>query len=231
MRIYRSFFREIIISTNSPLEYLEFDARIVTDIHRGKGPLGGIHAGLLHAEAEQAFVSACDMPYLSEAFIAHMIAKAGGYDLVVPVSAKGFEPLHAIYSRRCLPVIESQIERGELKLAPLFREVQDLRDPRQRDPPVRPRGAALHQPQPAGRPGTDPAARNTPLIPPDRPVSPSPGQQNRRSLHRPFFHLTIPRFFDNSGAILRSSDRETQTDASHSFSCPALSTPKEGGFS
>ena len=129
MRIYRSFFREIIISTNSPLEYLEFDARIVTDIHRGKGPLGGIHAGLLHAEAEQAFVSACDMPYLSEAFIAHMIAKAGGYDLVVPVSAKGFEPLHAIYSRRCLPVIESQIERGELKLAPLFRKIKTCEIP------------------------------------------------------------------------------------------------------
>jgi molybdopterin-guanine dinucleotide biosynthesis protein A len=122
MRIYRSFFREILISTNAPLEYLEFDARIVTDIHRGKGPLGGIHAGLLHADSEQAFVSACDMPYLSEVFIGHMIAQAQGYDLVVPVSANGFESLHAVYSRRCLPVIESQIERGELKVSLLFRK-------------------------------------------------------------------------------------------------------------
>ena len=122
MRVYRPFFREILISTNSPLEYLEFDARIVTDIHRGKGPLGGIHAGLLHADCEQAFVSACDMPYLSEAFIGHMIAQAQGYDLVVPVSANGFESLHAIYSRRCLPVIESQIERGELKVSLLCRK-------------------------------------------------------------------------------------------------------------
>ena len=122
LRIYRPLFREILISTNSPLEYLEFDARIVTDIHRGKGPLGGIHAGLLHADGEQVFVSACDMPYLSEAFIGHMIAQARGYDLVVPVSANGFESLHAIYSRRCLPVIESQIERGELKVSLLFRK-------------------------------------------------------------------------------------------------------------
>ncbi len=122
MRIYRSFFREIILSTNSPLEYLEFDARIVTDIHRGKGPLGGIHAGLLHANCEQVFVSACDMPYLSEGFIRHMIAQAKGYDLVVPVTANGFESLHAIYSRKCLPVIESQIERGELKVSLLFRK-------------------------------------------------------------------------------------------------------------
>jgi len=129
LRIYRAFFREILISTNSPLEHLEFDARIVTDIHRGKGPLGGLHAGLLHADCEQAFVSACDMPYLSEAFIGHMIARAQGYDLVVPVSANGFESLHAVYSRRCLPVIESQIEKGELKVALLFRKFKNLELP------------------------------------------------------------------------------------------------------
>jgi molybdopterin-guanine dinucleotide biosynthesis protein A len=51
-----------------------------------------------------------------------MIAQAKGYDLVVPVSANGFESLHAIYSRKCLPVIESQIERGELKVSLLFRK-------------------------------------------------------------------------------------------------------------
>jgi molybdopterin-guanine dinucleotide biosynthesis protein A len=122
MRIYDALFREIIISTNSPLEYLDFDARIVTDIYQGKGPLGGIHAGLLHATCEHAFVSACDMPYLSEAFIRFMIAQTGSHDLVVPVTDNGFESLHAVYSRKFLPVIESQIERGELKVSLLFRK-------------------------------------------------------------------------------------------------------------
>lgn len=122
LRVYRSLFEEIIISTNSPLEYLEFDTRIVTDIYSGKGPIGGIHAGLLHATCEHAFVSACDMPYLSGEFIQYMIAQTGDYDLVVPVTAGGFESLHAIYSRKCLPVIESQIERDELKLSLLFRK-------------------------------------------------------------------------------------------------------------
>jgi molybdopterin-guanine dinucleotide biosynthesis protein A len=122
MRVYRPLFGEIIISTNSPLEYLEFDARLVADIYRGKGPLGGIHAGLLHATCERAFVSACDMPYLNDTFIRYMIEQADGYDLVVPVTVNGFESLHAIYSRRCLPVIESQIERDELKVSLLFRK-------------------------------------------------------------------------------------------------------------
>jgi len=122
LRVYRSLFEEIIISTNSPLEYLEFDARIVTDIHREKGPLGGIHAGLLHATCEHVFVSACDMPYLSKEFIGYMMAQSGGYELVVPVTTGGFESLHAIYSRKCLPFIESQIEIGELKVSHLFKK-------------------------------------------------------------------------------------------------------------
>ena len=122
LRVYRSLFQEIIISTNSPLEYLEFDAQIVTDIYRGKGPLGGIHAGLLHASGEHVFVSACDMPYLSEKFIGYMLEQTGDHDLVVPVTANGFESLHAIYSKKCLPVIESQIERSELKVSLLFRK-------------------------------------------------------------------------------------------------------------
>jgi len=123
VRVYRALFGEIIISTNSPLEYLGFDARIVTDIYKGKGPLGGIHAGLLHATCELAFVSACDMPHLSEGFIRYMIERAGReHDIVVPVIEGRYEALHAIYSRKCLPVVESQIERGELKVSHLFKK-------------------------------------------------------------------------------------------------------------
>lgn len=130
LRVYRFLFREIIISTNAPLDYLEFNEQIVADIHRGKGPLGGIHAGLLQANSEQVFVSACDMPYLSGEFIRHMIQETADHDLVVPVTANGFESLHAIYSKKCLPVIESQIDRNELKVSLLFRKfrTREIRD-------------------------------------------------------------------------------------------------------
>jgi molybdopterin-guanine dinucleotide biosynthesis protein A len=45
---------------------------------------------------------------------------------VVPVTANGFESLHAIYSRKCIPFIESQIERGELKVSHLFKKFRTL---------------------------------------------------------------------------------------------------------
>ena len=130
MRVYRALFEEIIISTNSPLEYLEFDARIVTDIHRGKGPLGGIHAGLLHATCEHAFVSACDMPYLSEAFIGHMMAQA---DRLRPGGSRHGQRLR-IAACHLLPQMSSlhRIADREWRVEgfPPVQEVQDPRDPR-----------------------------------------------------------------------------------------------------
>ena len=49
--IYSRLFSEILIITNDPLPYLEFTrAAIVTDIYKGKGPLGGIYTGLFYSK-------------------------------------------------------------------------------------------------------------------------------------------------------------------------------------
>jgi len=49
--IYKNIFSEIIIVANDPLSYTEFsDTIIVTDIYKGKGPLGGIYTGLFYSK-------------------------------------------------------------------------------------------------------------------------------------------------------------------------------------
>jgi len=40
IRIFKEVFAEIILVTNSPLEYLDYDVQIVTDIIKGKAALG-----------------------------------------------------------------------------------------------------------------------------------------------------------------------------------------------
>jgi len=40
LETFRDLFPEILIVTNSPLEYLSFDCRIVTDMVKGRGPWG-----------------------------------------------------------------------------------------------------------------------------------------------------------------------------------------------
>jgi len=125
LALYRQIFSEIIIVTNDPLSYTEqTDAIIVTDIYKGKGPLGGIYTGLFYAKNDYAFISACDMPSLNKDFILYMIEQAGKHDIIVPELPAGFQALHAIYSRRCIPAIKKMIFSDKLKIAGFFKDMR-----------------------------------------------------------------------------------------------------------
>ena len=89
--------------------------RIVLDVVENKGPLGGIHAGLISAGSFAAFVSGCDMPLLNPKLIAFLKDLIEEYDAVVPRTAKGIEPLHSIYAKKCLPVIEDCLRESDLR--------------------------------------------------------------------------------------------------------------------
>jgi len=94
--------------------------RIVLDIIENKGPMGGIHAGLVSARSFAAFVTGCDMPLLSTKLISFLKGLGEGYDAVVPQTPKGLEPLHSIYTKNCLPVIEDRLHECDLKPKSLF---------------------------------------------------------------------------------------------------------------
>jgi molybdopterin-guanine dinucleotide biosynthesis protein A len=94
--------------------------RIVTDIYPGKGALGGLHAGLAASDVFYNLVVACDMPFLNQALLQYMVRISPGFDLVVPRLGELVEPLHAVYSKDCLPPIERLLEQGETRLRPLF---------------------------------------------------------------------------------------------------------------
>jgi molybdopterin-guanine dinucleotide biosynthesis protein A len=118
----------IIIVTNDPLSYTNFpDTIVVTDIYKGKGSLGGIYTGLFYASNEYSFVAACDMPSLNTDFILYLIDQTGKYDIIVPELSEGFQSLHAIYSRRCLPAINKMLLADKLKITGFFKEMRMLR--------------------------------------------------------------------------------------------------------
>ena len=127
LNIYRRLFSEIIIVTNDPLSYLEFtDAMLVTDIYKGKGPLGGIYTGLFYSKNNHAFISACDMPYLNKDFLVYLIGQRGKHDVIVPELPEGFQPLHAIYSRDCLSPIKRLLLMDQLKITGFYRDMRVL---------------------------------------------------------------------------------------------------------
>lgn len=127
VRTIRALFPEVLVITNEPELYLHLDVAVVRDVIPEKGPLGGIYTGLVFAQGEKVFVTACDMPFVQPALIRRMVQLAADYDVVVPQKAEGLEPLHAIYSPRCLPQIKTMLDGGELQVISFFPAVKVYR--------------------------------------------------------------------------------------------------------
>jgi len=103
-------FPKVIIVTNTPEEYQTLNAETVVDIFPGRGPLGGMHAGLVASPFELNFVTACDMPFINKGLVKYLLAQASADDdAVVPVIGGYPEPLGAVYKRTCIKYIEKVI--------------------------------------------------------------------------------------------------------------------------
>jgi molybdopterin-guanine dinucleotide biosynthesis protein A len=115
---------DVIIVANSPEKYNRLKARLVGDIHPGKGALGGLYSGLRAATNAYSLVVACDMPFLDLNLLRYMILLACEHDVVIPRIGGFTEPLHAIYSKSCLKPIDRLLARGGLKIIDFFSEVR-----------------------------------------------------------------------------------------------------------
>ncbi len=121
-QILRPCFNDLILVTNSPLDYLQWDLALVSDLYPQRSSLTGIHAGLYYAQHPHAFVIAGDTPFLNPAVIELLWQKVDQQvDLILPVTAKGNEPLCAIYARKALPAMEKQLNRKIYKIMRVFR--------------------------------------------------------------------------------------------------------------
>jgi len=92
----------------------------VDDLIPGCGPMGGIYTALKTAESAFSFVFAADMPTIHAGLVAYMQSLAKAQDVIVPVWSGGFEPLHAIYNRTVLTVIEPLVMERKLRIDRFF---------------------------------------------------------------------------------------------------------------
>ena len=121
--IYKELFEEIILVTNNPQNFLEWDLLIVSDIYPIRSSLTGIHAGLFYMSNPYAFISACDTPFLKKEVVETVIGKIDNkIDIVMPETSAGLEPLCAAYSKRCLESAQNHLEREKLKVTKAFRK-------------------------------------------------------------------------------------------------------------
>ncbi len=104
IRVMGSVCPRLLLVTNTPAEYAYLQLPMVEDLIKGLGPLGGIYTGLEVIDDENGLFVACDMPFLREDLLRYMVTLRGDFDAVVPRVNWMVEPLHALYTKKCLPV-------------------------------------------------------------------------------------------------------------------------------
>jgi molybdopterin-guanine dinucleotide biosynthesis protein A len=128
-RIYDLFtdlFQEIVVVSNTPLAYLRWNVKIVTDLFPFPSSLTGLHTGLFYTETPYAFFSACDTPFLKKDLVKTILAQVERRSqVVVPTTLEGlFQPLCAVYAKTCIGPIEAQLTQKKLEIAKLFKLVK-----------------------------------------------------------------------------------------------------------
>jgi molybdopterin-guanine dinucleotide biosynthesis protein A len=118
--LFERLFDEVIIVANQKRDFSDLNAKIYEDLIPNRGVLGGLYTGLFFSSFLFSFCVACDMPFLKESVIKFLIENMEGYDVVVPKTRDGLQPLHAIYSKNCLEPIRKIIDEGRFKIIDLY---------------------------------------------------------------------------------------------------------------
>jgi len=112
----KTVFEQVILVTNTPDDYAFLELPMVQDLIKGLGPIGGIYTGLETISEKAGFFVACDMPFLQEGLLRHMLDVREDFDAVIPRMDWMIEPLHALYTKNCLQVIKASIEAHEYQI-------------------------------------------------------------------------------------------------------------------
>ncbi len=118
-RLRRVVDRTIIIA-NDAERFSSTGVPVIPDVVPGHGALGGLYTAV-HAGTEWTLVVACDMPFVSEPLLAHLVSVGKSSDIAIPRTARGYEPLCATYSRRSAVELRRLIEEKRFRLSDVAR--------------------------------------------------------------------------------------------------------------
>jgi molybdopterin-guanine dinucleotide biosynthesis protein A len=122
LAMLRGLFPCVLIAGDRP-DLARAEVPCVPDIYPGSA-LGGIHGGLAAATTPWIFVAPCDLAYPDPELARFILGHRDGYDVVVPRTPGGFEPVFALYHRNCLPAMEAMLARGDYRIYDFYEQMQ-----------------------------------------------------------------------------------------------------------
>ncbi|GFP18896.1 molybdenum cofactor guanylyltransferase [Candidatus Hakubella thermalkaliphila] len=118
---------DLLLVANNVEEYRDLRVepmKLVQDVIPYRGPLGGILSGLEISTTPINLIVACDMPFLNPLLLNFLLRQIHGYDAVIPMTEAGPEPLHAVYTKSCLPAIRESMSQDETRIISFFNQVK-----------------------------------------------------------------------------------------------------------
>jgi molybdenum cofactor guanylyltransferase len=119
-RLRRVVDRTIIIA-NDAERFRSAGVPVIPDLMPDGGTLGALYTAVHAAGTEWTLVVACDMPFVSEPLLSHLVSVGRGVDIAIPRTTRGYEPLCATYSRRSASELQRLIEEQRFKLSDVAR--------------------------------------------------------------------------------------------------------------
>lgn len=114
--VMQSLFQDVCVVIAQDSSFPSMNVSIVRDRVPDCGSLGGLYTGLCEASTAHIFVAACDMPFLNMSLVRYMVGLTEEGDIVVASWNNRLQPTHAIYGRRCIPILEDMIRRRDVKI-------------------------------------------------------------------------------------------------------------------
>lgn len=112
--LLQGIFKNVILITNDPDEYKFLGLPMFEDVYKHKGPLAGVHSGLVHSATDINFIISCDIPFMTKEMIKYLVDYRTS-KLITIAKADGFiQQLAGKYSKACLndaeKILKEQLE-------------------------------------------------------------------------------------------------------------------------
>jgi molybdopterin-guanine dinucleotide biosynthesis protein A len=112
----QTMFAQVLVVGGDPARFPQLSVPRAPDALSGEGAIVGVHAALAAAPDPRVFVIGCDAPYPSEPLVRFLASRAPQAAWTCPRTARGIEPLFAVYSCACLEPLRGLIHGGERRL-------------------------------------------------------------------------------------------------------------------
>lgn len=115
---------ENIKLVTSNRKYNEFGYTLIQDIHKNKGPAGGIYTALEDSANHWNLILSCDLPGIKSSLLNYLIEETSNKTSIAFLSSSYNDyPLIGLYHKNCRKYFSEAIQKNELRLMNIIRSL------------------------------------------------------------------------------------------------------------